>query len=179
MKLLLILLFVSLSGTPSKEKSLVVKEKTIVVKGRTSVGKFHCSFNVMDACDTLFLNNNQKQLGFILPVKAFGCGNFLINRDFQATLNAEVHPEIHVEVSNMRKVGAKYFGDLRLKLAGTTKDLLNVEFESNSSTVCKSLKTDLILQFSQFDLNPPKKFGGLIKVENDLAITVALEVDEI
>jgi hypothetical protein len=165
-------------STPAREEVLIVREKTVTVRGNTSFGKFNCSLNKVNTCDTLFLGKTHKPYGFILPVKSFGCGNFLLNRDFQNTLKADKHPEIMVEVLSLNQVRNQYHGNLKLKLAGATKMLYNVPFEQQTGKNCHVLRADLQLQFSHFNLEPPKKLGGLIRVEEDLLISVDLEVEK-
>ena len=60
-----------------------------------------------------------------------------------------------VQVKMMNKV-KKYFVDLTLK-----------------DSVLVGNKT---LHFSEFDIVPPKKFGGMVSVKDDLNIAVSLKV---
>ena len=106
---------------------MVIREKRIMVNGQTSLGGFSCNYTLSEQNDTLFIDNEAKNpYCFSIPVEAFSCGNFLLNRDFQFTLKAEEYPEVMVKVLQLEadKTGS-LVGSIELSLVGKKKVLKN------------------------------------------------------
>ena len=158
----------------AKEGYLVVRGERITVKAATSVGNIDCAYNSSRPGDTLYINRQAargKGLVLSLPVKAFGCGNLLLTRDFQRTLKAGDYPLVRVEVLELVQEGQQLVGALRLQLAGKTQVLRGVNFSSQAG---QKLSTTLCLSFSDFELATPNKLGGLVKVEEEMQVKVEL-----
>jgi hypothetical protein len=175
------LLFVAaffLSSAPPRQELMVIKEKKVTVKGNTSWGKFNCNLKTNGLCDTLMVNKKGQPIQFSLPVKDFGCGNFLLNKDFQSTLKADQYPHIKVEVLSLHKTRDSYLGNLRIQIAGTTNLMREVPFVLKCTPKSQSLVADLSLQFGQFNLEPPRKLGGLLTVDEHLLITVEMGIED-
>lgn len=173
--LLLITLF-----APHKEAShLVILEKSITVNGNTSLGGFNCSYKLSGQSDTLFIDKRgYNPYCFSIPVKEFACGNFLLNKDFQYTLKAAEYPEIAVKVLSLQpddKPGV-FMGNVELALVGKTKILKEVVFIKETSGQQASIVANFVFLASEFELTPPKRFGGLIKADDLMNVTVALSI---
>jgi hypothetical protein len=161
-------------GRVAKEAYLLVRGERITVQAATSLGDIHCSYFKNRQGDTLYLNRQvvpQERLVLNLPVKDFGCGNLLLTRDFQRTLKSGDYPMVRVEVLELVQDGQRYLGKLRLQLAGKTQVLQGVNFCRQSG---QKLSTKLFLSFLDYDLSTPQKLGGLVKVEEELQVTVEL-----
>ncbi len=61
-------------------------------------------------------------------------------------------------------------------MAGKTLLLNDVEFKAISEDNADLLKSNICLNFSELGLKAPKKMGGLFKVQDELQITVELQV---
>jgi hypothetical protein len=161
-------------GQVAKEAYLVVRGARITVQATTSLGAIHCSYSCSRQGDMLYLNRQlvqRERLVLSLPVKDFGCGNLLLSRDFQRTLKSRDYPMVRVEVQELVQEGQQLQGRLRLQLAGKTKILRGVRFCRQAG---QRLSTKLCLSFSEFELATPQKLGGLVKVEEELQVTVEL-----
>lgn len=155
---------------------MVIKEKSITVDGNTSIGGFSCTYNLAGQSDTLFINKlAETPFCFSLPVPAFKCGNFLLNRDFQHTLKADEYPEISVEVLTLDKKGnGNFTGKIKLNLVGKYKYLEDVNFQIKKYDNTRILSANFLFKASEFELVPPKKLGGMIKADDEMIITVDL-----
>ncbi|MDO9553044.1 MULTISPECIES: hypothetical protein [Rhodonellum] len=155
-----------------KEKDLIVNEKTISVTGNTSLGGFTCDYCDKSIGDTLVINGVQKNgdLIFDILVKEFSCGNFILNKDFRKTIKAEHYPYARIRVSNLKSRGMHYTCDLSVDLAGKKLEFKALALQNKN----RELKADLILSFDQLELEAPKKMGGLIKVDESLALEIKL-----
>src|SRR5690554_2014370 len=125
-----VLFLITLFAQHKEADYLVITEKSITVNGNTSLGGFNCNYKLSGQSDTLFIDKiTANPYCFSIPVQAFSCGNFLLNRDFQFTLKAEEYPEIMVKVLSLApdKPGV-LTGNVELVLVGKTKILENVKF---------------------------------------------------
>lgn len=152
--------------TPNEKEFVLLSTKTFSVKGSTSVGKFDCDYK-LSTKDTLFLNQ-KNGISYKLPVKEFGCGNFLLNRDFRKTLKEKEHPWVHITLSDVKKTANSYQYTLELILAGKKKTFSNLTLDPEKN----GLKGSIDLKFSDFDLKPPSKLGGAIKVKEEVNISI-------
>lgn len=167
--IMILALALSASFKPNAEEYILLSTKTFSVKGSTSIGKYDCDYS-MTTKDTLFLNR-KKGLTYKVPVKEFGCGNFLLNRDFRKTLREKEYPWVTIQVFDVRKSGTNYKYDLQLDLAGKRKTFQNL----NLMSVKEGLKGEIELKFSDFNLDPPSKLGGAIKVKEEINLSILLK----
>ncbi|MEX2595075.1 MAG: hypothetical protein WD426_20090 [Anditalea sp.] len=155
---------------------LIIQEKRITVNGNTSIGSFSCDYGISGKNDRLYMDRlTSSPYSFSVPVEAFRCGNFLLNRDFRTTLKAKRYPEISVQVLKLQKEKNGIFrGTIKLHLVGKSKILKDVKFTLKAHDKNQVLSTDFIFSASEFELIPPKKLGGLIKTEDNMEIIVSL-----
>ncbi|MFC4870336.1 hypothetical protein [Negadavirga shengliensis] len=164
--------FLMASSAENRNVHLVVHEKQIIVKGNTSIGTFSCDYCAKGIKDTLAIGNGGK-MDFEIPVGKFSCGNFLLNRDFKKTLQAEVYPKAWVRVRNISPGIRGLRCDLDVNLAGKTFEFKDFELDYENEVLKGSLK----LQFDQLGLEPPKRMGGLIAVDRELLLQIQLSTE--
>lgn len=164
---LMLLLFGSFK--PTAEDYILLSTKTFSVKGSTSIGKYDCDYK-LETRDTLFLNQ-KKGVNYKVPVKNFGCGNFLLTGDFRKTLKEKQYPWVFIKVTDVKKSGQNYKYNLHLDLAGKVKYFQNLNFVSDKN----GLRGEVELKFSDFDLAPPQKLGGAIKVKEEINLNIFLK----
>lgn len=165
---------------PKKEEFVVITGNRITVAAGTSLGNINCAYTGNQK-DTLVLNRQIAQrdrLKLAIPVRSFNCGNILLNKDFEKTLNASQHPYTKIEVVCLKRDGKNYKGNLNLIIAGKTIPLQNVSFTTCTTNGVSNLKSNICLNFSEIGLTPPKKMGGLFKVEDELQVMVELQIAE-
>lgn len=171
MRIFLVLGFLMTLIQPHKQTAFVVDSQKLSVKGETSFGRFECHYHPNQK-DTLFLNQASSYLSFEVPVKDFGCGNFLLNRDFRKTVKEKEHPLTFIRIHYLRKRNETFNCDLQIELAGTKKQVHNVVLSKKKNHYTG--KTNL--NFSDFNLSPPKKMGGLIQVKEQIEISLELDL---
>lgn len=175
MNILILLISLIFSSAPQQERNqLIITEQKVLVKGYTSMGKFNCGFQKVGQGDTLTINSNgsQKIMQFQIPVKSFSCGNFILNSDFRSTLKADEFPFAQVSVKNFREKSGKIFCHLSIDLVGKKLEFPDLMLEKETN----GLTGKLILNFQMLDLSPPSKFGGLVKVEDQLDLELLLGI---
>lgn len=171
----------------SEEKSLTVAvspESSLIIKGESNVNRFQCSYDVSQFSDSLeisfteekthlYFSNAQLKLKNIF----FNCGHKAINRDFHKLLRTEDFPTINLELisaegsSNSSVINTK----LKITISGISK-LYEIPVEivntSKGVMVCGNLPIDI----NHFNLTPPKKLLGIVKVSNIIDIEFNLGV---
>lgn len=155
-------------------ESIIVVKQAFTIEGTTSVGDFSCTYE-LDQRDTVKINSLSTEtasIEYTIPSSAFECHNFLLNRDFKKTIKSKEHKEIKVVIFGFRKKGNQYICNLRLQLAGKEKLYEETQLKISGKDVTGAL----IVKFPDFDLTPPKKLGGLVKVKEDIKISVALTI---
>jgi len=172
MQVLILMIFITFSSIFQEKSELIITDQRIQVSGYTSLGKFNCDFTREGMMDTLRLTTGgrDKKLIFKIPVKSFSCGNFLLNNDFRSTLKANEFPHAIVTVSNFRMKSGYVYCSLVLDLVGQKLEFPDLLLEKNK----EGMSANLILNFDLLKLEPPSKFGGLIKVENQLDLQLHL-----
>lgn len=165
---------VSFPETPAE--NIIVVKQSFTIEGTTSVGDFSCTYE-LDQRDTVKINSLPTEctsLQYIIPSTAFQCHNFLLNRDFKKTIKAKEYKDIKVVLSGFRKNGNHYVCNLKLRLAGVEK-----QYEETSLKITgQDLTGALTVRFPEYDLTPPKKLGGLVKVKENIKISVSLTVQQ-
>ena len=177
----IIILLSSISLLPLKAQDFhVVTGKSVIIDGVTSFGRFACDYQTHNEVDTIHFESpvlrTSPVLDINLPVDEFGCGNKMLNRDFNKTLQADDYPYIHVLVERFFKEGESYFSSLRLKLVGKELYIEKLPFIMDDEKNALNAEFDLNLKY--FDLQPPKKFLGLLKVHEELNIKLSLKVED-
>lgn len=172
MRILWLILFLTFN-LHHEEERLVIQEKEITVSGNTTLGKFDCAYKERGLKDTLHFVGNRSKENFLFDIKVeeFGCGNLILNNDFRKTIKAKEFPQAHVKVTNLKKAREGYRCDLYLEIAG--KRLFFRDFLLNDQE--EKLTGRLDLRFDTLELDPPRKFGGLIKVDEILFLSLSLK----
>ncbi len=156
--------------------TFVIQHKEIIVKGNTSLGSFECSYDNKQLGDTLIFENefsDNNRLDFVIPVRDFGCGNFILNSDFRKTLKAEEYPTCKVTVHSLVRNKRQIYGNISIKMAGNEMDLSKVIF----SQLEDKLQGKIQLSFKELALEAPHRMGGLVRVEEILDLEINLYLD--
>ena len=144
------------------------QENFVKINGNTNVNSFQC-INSKFKNEGSY-NFSEKNLpNIILKVTDFDCGNKMMTKDFQKILNAEKYPEMTIKFLSFTKNQKKYMSVVEVKMMNQSRKY-NVEFnlENNKMIGKKTVK------FSDFNITPPKKMGGMIVVKDDLDLTFSL-----
>lgn len=174
MIVLFLILELFFAAAKQDEKIMVITHQKVNVSGYTSLGKFNCGFTRVGEKDTLNLNvpGTHSSLEFEIPISSFSCGNFLLNKDFRSTLKSSEYPFAQVEVKNLYEMRGGLFCHLTVNLVGKTLEFPEMELERREDNIAGKL----VLNFDMLDLDPPNKFGGLVKVDDRLDLEFVLGI---
>lgn len=170
-------------------KWVLGKDCTLKVNGSTNVNKFSCIIPDYPKPDTLTIygpdqNEPVKITGsMVLDVQSFDCHNLMMTKDLRKTLKQKEFPKIRISFINLSKYPDRggeaelIKGAVNIELAGIKK-----RFDINYRTIPNG-KTKLTLigsqtiNFSDFDIVPPRKLGGMIKTNDMLSAEFVLKVN--
>jgi hypothetical protein len=167
-------------------KWVIYKACSLKVNGSTNVNKFNCVINNYYKPDTLsFVQVNQqdavKMVGAMkLDINSFDCHNPMMTADLRKTLKAKQFPKLVIKFITLSKYpqlkGQQVTGWVQIDLAGVSKKF-QVDYQlipSGVNTVqMKGLKQ---IKFSDFNIEPPRKIGGMIKTDDELDIEFNLHI---
>lgn len=192
-------IFLSLTGfiisrpvsTPNETKKWVVNENSnLSVNGTTNINKFACEIPAYDQTDTLYLKTkSDKEIilsGNIgLKVQSFDCHNSIMTHDLRKTLKEPQFPMLHISFLTLNKLplltpqSEPITGLVDIEIAGVRK-----RFEVSYQISQDAQKTIHLLgsrdiNFSDFNLIPPRKLGGMIQTNDKLSVTFHLKIKPI
>lgn len=111
-----------------------------------------------------------------IPVSEFECSNSIMYNDFQELLKAYEYPYIKIEVdpSQIRNIlPNKSSADLNISI--TIANVTNIQLIScsvdNYSNSTVSITGEAIIHLVDYQIKPPVKFMGLVKVKDEVTIS--------
>lgn len=173
-------------------KWAVQKTSTLRLQGSTNVNAFGCDVTGYYQPDTISFSAENALSRMItlkgaleINVSSFNCHNKMLTNDLRKTLNATEYPTFTIRFLSLERSpiiqDTKDFlkGWVEIELAGSRK-----RFEINYSFI-KSGASNIQLDgyrsfsFSDFDITPPNKFGGLIRVNQKFNVNFNLILDPV
>lgn len=148
------------------------QENYVQISGSTNINTFKCTNNTFRAPGGSFMISEKNLPNIALKVDDFDCRNRMMTSDFQKTLSAEDHPYLHVKFLSLDKNNTVYNAQIEVKMIDKSK-IYNVTLclQNGKFTGKRSVK------FSDFNITPPKKMGGMIVVKDDLNLAFALSAN--
>jgi hypothetical protein len=171
--------FSSLPGT-----SGLVSLYYLKIKGSTNINKFDFSYsNHQSEAQRIFepVLRDDKIVELRIPVCYLETDNKLMQKDFYDLLEADKHPYIKIQIEEQKVLRALESSTQRLEfrvtLAGVTKyltfDLTSIRTGENTWF----LESKKSVMLKQFDLQPPKKLGGLVRVDQKVIVNFGMFFD--
>jgi hypothetical protein len=159
---------------------------SLQVNGSTNVNKFSCDIVNYDHADTLVVCRTGKGVfisGSIQPyIQSFDCHNAMMTHDLRKALKEKQFPKLHIiflsfsTFPDLTAVPAFITGWVDITLTGITKRLqINYQVSVDAQNVihlvgCRDLN------FSDFNLVPPKRLGGMVRAKDKLSVVFNLKM---
>ncbi|MBJ6368767.1 YceI family protein [Snuella sedimenti] len=185
----IVIIMTLLAFTEKRNTTLVVitHESSLFVKGSTNINSFTCYYNINQLVKPIpvFFEKKDGKIVFtkatlILDNVHFDCGHKGMNNDFQELLKSEMYPQIFLTLKGIKKGTLNkniVQADLDLNIAGVTRSYtVPVKLDAGKSMNVEGI---LNLRISDFNLEPPKKFLGLVVVKDAIEINFQLQLKEI
>lgn len=166
-------------------KWVVEKNSTLQVAGSSNVNNFTCNISEYAAKDTIIcIDAPSLPIKFSgdlqMDVQRFNCNSSMITKDLRKTLKADAYPKLNIRFLSLRSMPCLQNktelikGCLEVELAGVVKRLeLNYAFTTIGAGYIK-LQGSHSFSFSDFNLSPPRKLAGLIKIKDAFDVNFQL-----
>ena len=174
------------AGT-SVETWIIERSSNLCIEGRTNISSFTCDIVEYLNEDTILLyreiNNDQKSItakgGLSIDINGFDCHRDYLTTGFKKTLKPSENPHMVINLltlgyikPNTPKQHVK--GYVEIQLAGVTR-IMEIDYAvTNAQPGMLQLTGSRKMLFADFKLKPPKKAGGLIKVEQEITVRFQL-----
>ena len=188
---LIVLLFTFFS-TIKVEKWIITSGCTLSVSGSTNINSFVCEVTQSAAADTInhySFDHVKKYIplsGMLyIDVTGFNCHNPMMTSDLRKTLKYKEYPKLIINFISLQKLPdlknnkEQITGLVDIELSGVKKRFnIEYEFQFSKANEIQVIGMKQIL-FSDFNLTPPRKLGGMIKTNNELNITFNISMKSI
>ena len=176
------------SNAKTNVKWTVEKSSTLKVIGKSNVNKFSCEIDGYAQSDTITMSGNESggavRLNGTLAVNVldFDCHSKLITSDFRKTVKAKEHPGLKIKFLSLDRApfldnkNQCINGWVEVELAGAKK-LIKIPFaftKENNTTILMNGKKQFC--FSDFELTPPKKLAGMVKIVDEFTVDFRLKL---
>ena len=187
MRTWLIYLFILLTGftyqnnNPDIVKWVVMSGGSLKVVGSTNINQFTCAITNYSKPDTINVNRNNnpsvKLNGAIrLDVKNFDCHNKPMTDELRKILKAKTYPKLMIKFVSLNQYPDAHSknkiinGIVFIELAGVTKKYeVHYKVISADNTHINLVGSRDVL-FTDFNITPPKKLGGMIRTNDKLQV---------
>lgn len=170
---------------PRVIKWVITSGCSLKVEGSTNVNKFSCAITNYNKPDTILLTRNLNQQVLLagnlqLDVQNFDCHNPVMTGDLRKTLKSKAFPKLGIYFLSMDgyadSKGDVTKGLVVIALAGVSKRFeVDYQVISAGNGEINLLGSRQVL-FSDFNLTPPRKLGGMIKADNELKVVFNLKM---
>jgi hypothetical protein len=194
MKALMILLALAMFAPPPESATLIHRlivqsSSTLNIQGTTNVNTYKCAISKYVGRDTLILHEGGRNIRPVfvkgavsLDASSFDCGMALMTSDFHKAINSKEHPAIVIDFISFERTPSysadreHFTGILKISLGGVTKLFeVNCTIEADSTgTIHLAGSRDFT--FTDFDLIPPTRMLGAVKVNDALKVSFDLKL---
>jgi len=185
----MVMIYASPAGPTDEVKKWVISQNSsLCVNGSTNINKFACEVPAYDQTDTLILTRSKIDKGITLSgyielkIQSFDCHNAIMTHDLRNTLKDKQYPVMRIrflslsELPDLCSKPQTITGLVNIELAGISK-----RFEINYQATADAQKNICLLgtrdvNFSDFNLTPPRKLGGMIRTNDKLSVQFRLNI---
>ncbi|HEY8896282.1 MAG TPA: hypothetical protein VIM79_15760 [Niastella sp.] len=188
--MLFIIFFHLLLGLPRLENNgakplvkrwAVAGNSSLNIEGRSNLSAFCCEVTKYLETDTLQYIKNETTRQFVfnnsrlnVNINDFDCHQRLITNDFRKTLKADQDRFLKIQFISLDAFDVHnpqiVKGKVEIFIAGQVK-CTTIDFKtSTTSTGLIQMNGTKTLLFSEFNLTPPKKLAGFIRIKEEITV---------
>ncbi len=164
----------------------VQSSSSLSIKGSSNVNTFGCSSTGNFKSETVHgqvLKNQSVELkgAVTIDINSFDCNNRMLTSDLRKTLKASEFPNMRIHFINLERVPLTHDdydyvgGDVYIELAGEKKRFY-LRYALTRTADGLTLSGSRAFSFSDFNLSPPQKVGGMIRVKDDFDVSFKLVI---
>lgn len=174
------------NGTrPVIKRWAVANNSSLNIEGRSNLSSFCCQVTRYLETDTMQYVKNETTRQFIftnscltIDINNFDCHQRIITNDFRKTLKADQNRFLKVQFLSLDAFDVRsqqtVKGKVEILLAGQVK-CTTIDFKTNvTNTGLIQMNGTKTLLFSEFNLHPPKKMAGIIKIKEEIRVNFQL-----
>ena len=152
----------------------------IRILGGSNINSFSFTYSTSSLSDALQIIET-KDTGFLsvtVPVRDFEASNSLMYEDFLELIRAREFPDLRIIIPKERlekafRTDRTSCPDIEIMLAGVTR-IYKIDcnyYDCGNNLFIQGLK---MIKLSDFNIQPPEKLNGLIKVRDEISVNFGL-----
>ena len=150
------------------------QQNGVEINGWTNVNTFKCTKINFKNSPTIYSFSGKQLPNLQLQVNDFDCKNKMMTADFRKTLHSDKYPVLTIKFINFAKTGGNRFSaTVEVKMMTVTRKY-NIEFSEYKNSLVGNKR----LKFSDFNIVPPKKMGGMVYVKDELDLLFSLAIKD-
>lgn len=176
-----------IAPTARLSKWIISESSSLVVNGSTNVNKFSCTILQYPKTDTILVSQDPKNRILLsgklnIEIKKFDCMNMMMTKQLRRTLREDQFPTFQIRFLSLKETSflkqKKDFvkGFVEISIAGVTKQF-EICYQLNMDKSNIILTGNQTINFSDFNLEPPKRMGKLIQAKDQLAVVFYLKME--
>ncbi|MGY4386118.1 hypothetical protein ACVWYN_003168 [Pedobacter sp. UYP24] len=185
--LIILLLLLMAQDKVKPVRWVLTKNCSLKVNGSTNINKFSCFIPEYIYPDTLIMyaHKGREEVKIsgqmILDIKSFDCHNVIMTKDLRKTLKADVFPKLIITFTSLSKYPdlakgeSTISGIVNISIGGVNKRFEVAYLCNPDGLKSISLIGKKTVNFSDFNIIPPRKLGGMIKTNNMLDVEFILK----
>ena len=152
----------------------------IVISGQSNVNRFSFSYTTPSSGfgNVLLYPSMPNGNEIKIPVREFEPSNPLMYHDFLTNLHENEYPTITIQFSDLEQnkvqipVATSLY-EVLITIAGVTRDY-NIECILKKCGTHYLLRGSQTVRLTDFNLSPPEKLSGLVKVKDDFTVSFGI-----
>lgn len=149
------------------------QQNAVEINGWTNISTFKCVNNAFKNSSSIYSFAGNDLPNLVLKVADFDCKNKMMTADFRKTLIEDQYPTLTIRFINFTKNGGRFNALVEVKMMNRVK-----KYSIDFSEYKNSLTGNKRIKFSDFNIVPPKKMGGIIFVKDDLDLQFSLAIKD-
>jgi hypothetical protein len=175
----------AVAAKPVLKRWAVASNSSLNIEGRSNINQFCCEVTKYLVADTLEYVKNETTRQFLfsnkcltIDINDFDCHQRIITSDFRKTLKADQNRYLKIQFISLDAFDTPnrqtVKGKVEIRLAGHVK-CTTIDFTTNATNngLIQMNGTKTLL-FSEFNLTPPRKLAGFIKIKEDIRVNFEL-----
>ncbi len=167
---------------------IICENSSLIVNGSTNLNRFSCAIHTYPRIDTIKIEQNltSKKISLTgsmnIAIAGFDCKNGMMTKELRKTLKEDQFPHINIEflsINQLPELNSKPVslnGAVAIEIAGVKKRFevnYTMSIDENKEITLLAIKE---INFSDFKLVPPRKFGKLVQAKDQLSVALNLKM---
>jgi len=168
--------------TPATGQMAAVKETftrymfdQVHILGTTNVNEFHMEYRESDFCKVPGdFRNESSVIEIEIPASQIQADSKMMLKDFLELIHADKYPTIEIEIDadeiTFDEAGKSDLKNILITMNGITKEFKSRTYSDACFANQWCLTGELKIKLTDFNIQPPTKFLGMVKVRDEIFI---------